>query len=360
MKQFFSLKERVRDSRGATVLWVALLVAVFVSFAALAIDIGYAAVVRNELQNVSDAGALAGARQLGATYDSMTIAQQQVYVCDPSTITPPVISVAAQNKAGNVSISVPAGDISIGKWTAGTKTFTADLNQPDAVMVTARRDSVANGPVTTFFAGVFGVGTLDARAPAIAALTGIPNIDEGGLPLPLGISTLWFTIPRPGGFCGTSIATFPTNLQNCAGWHTFKMNSNSSNMKKIVDVSNNFQSPAVSVGESLEFYGTAGGTLFSNGKEYLRNLFDAKKVLNDGVIDRDSDSTTWTTSVVVYKGDCNPSGGQEIAGFATFIVTAVSGPSEKTLYGRVLCDYVENRGGGGAYGTRGTIPGLVR
>ena len=45
---------------------------VLLSFVALAIDVGYMVVVKNELQNVADAGALAGARQLGDIYEPMT------------------------------------------------------------------------------------------------------------------------------------------------------------------------------------------------------------------------------------------------------------------------------------------------
>ena len=55
---------RLRGRRGATIVFVALAMVVLLSFAALAIDVGYLYVVRNELQNAADSGALAGAQVL--------------------------------------------------------------------------------------------------------------------------------------------------------------------------------------------------------------------------------------------------------------------------------------------------------
>jgi Flp pilus assembly protein TadG len=54
----------IKEERGATFVVVALLIIVLVGVAALAIDIGHLFVVRNELQNASDAGCLAGGRFL--------------------------------------------------------------------------------------------------------------------------------------------------------------------------------------------------------------------------------------------------------------------------------------------------------
>ena len=50
------------DEQGVTAVIVTILLIVFLGVAALAIDIGHLYVVRNELQNAADAGALAGAK----------------------------------------------------------------------------------------------------------------------------------------------------------------------------------------------------------------------------------------------------------------------------------------------------------
>jgi Flp pilus assembly protein TadG len=72
----------------------------------------------------------------------------------------------------------------------------------------------------------------------------------------------------------------------------------------------------------------------------------------------------WQTTVPVYdRDDCtNPNQEITIVGFALVEVQDVGGPSDKTIKARVLCDYVQaedERGGGGNYGTLGSVPGLV-
>ena len=54
----------VSDQRGVVVITVAVLLVSLLSFGALALDISSLFVVRNELQNAADAGALAATRFL--------------------------------------------------------------------------------------------------------------------------------------------------------------------------------------------------------------------------------------------------------------------------------------------------------
>ena len=88
------------------------------------------------------------------------------------------------------------------------------------------------------------------------------------------------------------------------------------------------------------------------------------KVLDDGVRDVDTDPTTWTTAVAVFDDSavgCSPHGSVTIIGFATITITSVQGPPANTVFGKVECDnIVPGRGGGGNYGTKGSIPGLVQ
>ncbi len=55
---------RLGDDQGAIIGVLAILMVVVLGFVALAVDIGHLYMVRNELQNAADAGALAGAREL--------------------------------------------------------------------------------------------------------------------------------------------------------------------------------------------------------------------------------------------------------------------------------------------------------
>jgi Flp pilus assembly protein TadG len=360
MSQILALRRKLRDAHGVTLIVVAVMLVVLLAFAALAIDIGYAAVVRNELQDVSDGAALAGARQLGAIYEAMTIPQQQAYVCtDPSLINAAVTSVGSLNQAGNVSISIPTGDIQIGDWDAATKTFTPGPNQPDAVQVLTRRDSTANGPVSTFFANVLGISAYDSRANAVAALTGTSKIEGGDL-IPVGISKDWIeSTPQ---FCGQPIKFYPSNqATGCAGWNTYTNSpaADSKLRKDILEpwVAGTYTSPEAQLPLSFEF---TGGTLSNPTFDAFNNLFNKMKLL-----DGDGDDTAWSVFVPVYDngtGCGNPTGSLPIAGFAAAKITAVLYAPEKTIVAQVICKLVEpsSRGGGGEYGVKGAIPGLVR
>ncbi|HOD35429.1 MAG TPA: pilus assembly protein TadG-related protein [Syntrophales bacterium] len=355
------------DNRGAVAILVALLLVVFVGMGALAVDVGYLMVSRSELQNVADAAALAATRQLGVLYEGMTSAQQVAYVVggtDESLIKSAAAAVAISNQAGGVSIAIDPDDILIGTWDSrlGPDPFSRTNSQPDAVRVTARRDQQVNNPVSTFFARVFGIQSAPVNAVATAALTGQSTAGPGGLPIPVGISRAWFD--NRSVFCEQPIRFYPTNSpEGCAGWHTYTDEPpNASRLRRLLnDIENSrYESPEVVAGSTELNY--VGGTIASAFPD-MQSLFESMKVRNDGRLDLDNDPNTWTTTVVVYDAsDCsNPNKAIATAGFATVVIYDVHEAPEKTIYARVICDSVDfGRGGGGNYGTMGSIPGLVQ
>ncbi|MEE4262503.1 MAG: pilus assembly protein TadG-related protein, partial [Desulfobacteraceae bacterium] len=206
MKNLKQSRFMLANQRGAAVIMIAVAMLTLLGFAAVAVDTGYLMVAKNELQNVADASALAAARQLGAIYEPMTSAEQQSYTCNPGTIIPVARNVAQLNRAAGQSITIQDSDVVIGQWNSTTHILTPTLDQPDAVKVTARRDTGINGPVTTFFAKILGIDTANVAADAIAALTGQGTTGPGGLDIPVGISARWF---EPG-FCNQPIKFYPT------------------------------------------------------------------------------------------------------------------------------------------------------
>jgi hypothetical protein len=73
----------------------------------------------------------------------------------------------------------------------------------------------------------------------------------------------------------------------------------------------------------------------------------------------------WQTTVPIYeRGDCsNPNQSIKIVGFAEIEMRDVLNSPDKLVRGILKCNYVDefgSRGGGGEYGTKGSIPGLVR
>jgi len=381
---------KISNQNGAVIVLVAVLTFVLLGIAAFAIDFGYRHVVRNELQNAADSSALAAARELGKIYENMNPASQATYVCDPGDIVPIAKQAAANNYAGDKKqLIVNDADVLIGQWPQWQKlavgSRTNNFNQPDAVMVTVRRQQGANGPISTFFAPIFGVETLGISATATAALTGQGTVAEGGLPIPVGIGKAWFNpanwASEGKGFCDQDIKMYPTGgLAGCAGWHVYDEPVNQANANYLAgiinqlnpwcdpnsqyfddkickknqgqyDPSDPYQSPESSAGDSFIF---TGGTVAS-ALPNMEFLYDAKKDAN-GI---------WLVDVVVYDIDScgsQPSGSVKIAGFASAeiygIETAQNG--SKTINARVKCELVQpGRGGGEDFGTKGSIPGLV-
>jgi hypothetical protein len=380
MRKPFYIFANLRSEKGATLVFVALLFTIFLGITALAVDVGYLMVSRNELQNVADASALAGARTLGRLYEcdgnlvacprAMPYDNQLTYVADTAAIGSASKNVALQNQAGGkAGIIINDADIVIGNWDAPNKRISPITNtSPDAVQVTARRDGAANGPITTFFASVMGIDTMNVSATATAALTGESTAGPGGLPIPAAININWFNKPSSE-WCNQNITFHPSSAEVCAAWHAYDgltYKSNGSKKKGIVGeiediTAGTYSSPETIAGQTK--YDFTNGTLadvFTS--DAIQNLFNTMKVKNDGILDNDTDPTTWTTGIAVYNSpECNPSGLIPIAGFATIIITSVSGPPESTIYATVKCDNVETgRGSGLTTGTKGSIPGLVQ
>lgn len=359
----------VSGQEGGVALMVAVGLFVFVAFTAMVADIAFIQVTKNELHNVADAAALAGARRLGVIYEGLTtFAAQQSYVlsaAEETLISNAVRDAAGKNRAGGKSITIDDADIRIGQWHGTTRTLTVTTANPDAVEVTARRDATANGPITTLFARLMGINTAAVVSTSqrsggiwtgverpVAALTGISKVGPGELDLPIGISQTWFT----SGFCDHNIRFYPSSDPiYCAGWHTFNLsppnaNTLSRDILQQMPPFGSYQAPGFEVGNTVEFI---GGNLASALPD-LKALYDANK----------NAAGVWETFVVVYQGaSCsNPNTALPIAGFASVAVTNVLAPPDGQLIeGTVKCHLVQSdsRGGGAEYGTKGSIPGLV-
>ena len=193
-----SFLKPLKDQRGATVILVALLILVFIGFAAVAIDIGHLSVVRNELQNAADAGCLAGARFL--------------YLDDGMAVNENSNQIAYQAAIANKSEKVPAdvhwiagntGDVERGHWSFATRTFTpAEVIQPvnlwdvspeeldanpafiNALRVKTRREDT---PSASFFARIFGYENFSLSREAIAYIGFAGTLAPGEADQPIAI-----------------------------------------------------------------------------------------------------------------------------------------------------------------------------
>jgi len=487
MKTYYQLISKFKNQRGVTAVVVAIVIAVLMGFVALAVDIGYVAATKNELQNAADAAALAGAWLLGQIYSDMAYEDQQSYDCKTASPSNDCAAIKLQAKgvvggivgdplknrvAGKVDMVINDADISIfdmadpavaGNIKYGDKgpIIEPDITtHPDAVRVRVHRESGGvNGPITTFFARIFGINTVDVKADATAALTGMSISEPGEVELPVGLS-----IDRFDGedWCGDIIKFAPTTDPDaCSGWTQF--DDHQPTPKPVADIlDGNIQSPIILGGETwFDFKGGVVANLFDNmlsayqrdhtddmdtpddpnddykkayNVAYLFKIgdsplnpaldgdgFPVTLPLNDngtpddhsddfldnnnipsdfdypsgyfavdwqttpvmiplrdnqGNLDLDKDGNLqqetypdgspryerrWETTVLVYdSSDCNPNTSYRIAGFANVMVYDVHEMPEKTISARIMCDYTKlSRGGGGSFGIKGAIPGLV-
>ena len=156
------------QQRGAVAVLAAVTLAMLLGFAALAIDIGYLFVVRNELQNAADAAALAGA---GYLYPGPPTP-------DWSTAVTKATKAVSLNKSSNVTLT--NSQVTYGYWDmAGINGLQASTKTPGpddlaAVMVTISRDGGQNGnggAVSLFLAGILGIPTAPVAASAVAVVS---------------------------------------------------------------------------------------------------------------------------------------------------------------------------------------------
>jgi hypothetical protein len=78
---------------------------------------------------------------------------------------------AAANQAGNVSVTVPASDVTFSYYDGSTFSSVGFPNYfPNTVNVTTRRDGTANGSLGLFFGRLLGISTVDLTATASATI----------------------------------------------------------------------------------------------------------------------------------------------------------------------------------------------
>jgi Flp pilus assembly protein TadG len=169
--------------KGAVSVLVALTLPVLVGAAALAVDLAYLHIVRNELQNDADAAALAGARTLYNNPSSL----------DWTGAADTARSAIALNRAANHALA--DGDVQTGYWdtyqiTTGLQglPMTPGITDAPAVQVSLGKSEGQNqGPVLTFLANIWGISSVPIGVTAVAGVTSPGSVNPGGL-FPMGIS----------------------------------------------------------------------------------------------------------------------------------------------------------------------------
>ncbi len=164
---------KTNRQRGATMALVLVAMTGLCGMAALSIDVATVCVARQQLQTAADAAALAGAGRLrtGADPSAARLAAQMVAESN---------EVLGDGATLNVST-----DVIIGDYDAETQAVSATWSgdQLPVVTVTVRRAAGSpDGALPLAFSRMFGVGSVDVQATAVAAV-GSMNGFSGRAPL---------------------------------------------------------------------------------------------------------------------------------------------------------------------------------
>lgn len=187
--------------KGAVSIIFSILLLILFGFAAIAVDIGYMAVAKSELQNAADAGARAGALRFyekgtGPNWANVQQRAEELAELNPSTGSPVVLASAPEVGYWNLATGGQAIQSPIG--------FSPTAQDLPAVKVTASRTGAGDGgPITTLFARTLNIDSAPLTASAIAVVSGPGYVDQRSL-FPFAMSeclylTHWNPIATPPG-----------------------------------------------------------------------------------------------------------------------------------------------------------------
>jgi Flp pilus assembly protein TadG len=170
---------------GNVLVLFAILLTGLVGMVAFAIDTGYIALTKTQLQRTADAAAHAGSARLA-------LAPGQAH--DPAAVRAEVRRFVALNAP---VMTVRDDDITLLRYdplAPASRRASTDLSagQPNAVQVTLRRDGLANGPLPLFFAPVIGNRTANVLAVATSYVQPARGLTPGSPLVPYVVDINWY------------------------------------------------------------------------------------------------------------------------------------------------------------------------
>ncbi|OXI26842.1 pilus assembly protein TadG-related protein [Burkholderia sp. AU16482] len=167
-----------RRQGGSVALFFLLFLIPLLSFGALAIDVAWIGVVKNELQNAADAAALAGASKLTTT-GGATMNWSQATLAANNAI--------ALNRAAGAALAT--GTVTAGYWNLTRNPYgmqstsiSPGVYDTPAVQVTVSRTTNVNGGQIPLLLGrLLGIPGASGSATAVAVVTSPGTIGAGGV-----------------------------------------------------------------------------------------------------------------------------------------------------------------------------------
>jgi Flp pilus assembly protein TadG len=299
-----------RNESGGVAIITAIMMVVFLGFLALAVDVGHLATVKNELQNAADASALAGARAL--VFQSGEIARIVPLPDPPYCGQAKTWAQNTINKSDSQDLSITK--VQTGIWDWKTSTFTpseACDTTINAIHVEVQRNTSSNQPVSTWFARIFGVDTVNSGAGATAACGYLEGVDAGGW-APIALTQDFFGSLKEGE--SGDIMFYPDQADN-GGWCLQDQNPTPPELTKAIDVQGPFD---IHIDDWVYLN---NGTL-TPGINAVQNQIAAAQA---------NGAVGWDIILPVVNRDLTNTLNQtaQIVGFAHVILTAAYNPNDK-------------------------------
>jgi Flp pilus assembly protein TadG len=292
-----------KQTEGAAAIIIALSLFALIGVASIAIDMGQLYTVRNELQNVADAAALAGAGQLiqkdasgNAVWNNALAQQTAIQVAQTQS--------SLQGQAAVADGARNDLTILFGTWniTAGNPStaWTDNTVNPNALRVNITRTAgTIYGPVTSIFAQALGYSTSTVSASATAYLGYTNEVQTGGVQLPLALPATGTNSPlASNGHSGwfarllgpeEAVASAPKTITfRDTGGSTVTLNSS-----KLINGGSNGGPVAALDSNQGYFYTPAANPSVNSVPDTVKNII--AKIYTP--------SLTGTSSVPVYVGD---------------------------------------------------------
>ncbi len=153
-----SLPERlqINDRRGSILVLSIFLIVAMLGILALAVDFGYAMMVRTQLQVAADSAAISAASTNvnGTSRDVIHAARKY----------------SEFHLAAGEPVKLDSHDVEFGRWDFYRRSFTQTATDPNAIRIRTRRSNKVNGETPMFFARIFGINSVPLKTKAVAAV----------------------------------------------------------------------------------------------------------------------------------------------------------------------------------------------
>lgn len=388
-------REGRRDRRGVAMVTVLVALVALIAAGALAIDVGLVWAARTQLQNATDAAALAGgANLIDKTGPAVTLSEAEAAVLGQAGLNP---SVAAPG-----GVVVDTADITYGHWDLDTRTFdpAVDLSDPEAVNavdVVSRSTGVANSPVPAFMARILGRDSFAVTARATSYLGYAGRLGPGKLDLPIAIDCCKLrgpdceddycqtisntvnpcplTAPQDEGANTVTCLEFHNTEEQNACWTVYDGDASAVSASDVADlVETGYQEEVDGLFPIFVDNGTKTSAL-----DELHDRFRGTGgyVGNSPGVDRyapfNGQNDSWIVGLPVIECQsetkCNAGTAADMVGFVCFEIREVLVNPDKIIKGRFLCPtdplFAEcpigpTGSGGDDFGIRADFPVLVR